>query len=565
METIVDFFRGHPLIPLFLTVGLGFWLGRQRFKGFSMGGVAATLIVGVIIGQMKIVIPDMVKTIFFLFFLFSIGYSVGPQFFRSFRGAGTKMVLFSIVEALICAATVWIAARVMGYNNGVATGLYAGSQTASACLGMVGDTVREMPLDQDKREYLLMIIPACYAVTYVFGTLGSAWFLSVIGPKMLGGLTKVREDCARQEEALDGGTDAVSPGDIRAGRPVVFRAFLTESDLFSSPLSVSDLEQRLAADGNRIMIERVRHESQTCDITPQTTICKGDTIVIAGRKEAVVGCGTEIGKEVVDPELLNFSARKTPVTVSNHGAAGMTLGELRGMKFMNGILIASVKRNGMSLPVRNRTILDPGDVITIVGFPRGVALAASKIGYADPESNITDMVFVGLGIAMGCLIGSLAINFKGLPLSLGVSVGTLIAGLCLGWLRNRRPTFGHIPSSASWLMSNLGVNMFIGIIGLTAGAHFLHGLREAGWWIFLVGAICTLLTLIIGILLGKKVFRFTSPEILGCVAGSRCAVAAIGAVLDKLESDVPNLAYTISYAVANVALVFSSLLVLFLV
>ena len=107
--------------------------------------------------------------------------------------------------------------------------------------------------------------------------------------------------------------------------------------------------------------------------------------------------------------------------------------------------------------------------------------------------------------------------------------------------------------------------MFIAIIGLTAGASFLHGLREAGVMIFVVGFICTLLTLTIGIILGRKVFKFSTPETLGCVAGARCAVAAIGAVQDTLESDVPNLGYTVTYAVANIALVFSSLLVLFIV
>lgn len=231
---------------------------------------------------------------------------------------------------------------------------------------------------------------------------------------------------------------------------------------------------------------------------------------------------------------------------------------------MDGILIASIKRNGHSIPVRNMTLLDPGDVITLVGFPRDVAVSAAHIGYADPQASTSDMVFIGLGIAAGCLLGSFAMQIKGLTLSLGVSVGTLIAGLVLGWYRNRRPSFGRIPPAANWLMSNLGINMFIGVIGISAGAHFMRGIHEAGWWIFLVGAVCTLLTLAVSLLLARKVFRFPTPVALGCVAGGRCAVAAIGAIVDRLQSDVPNLGYTVTYAVANVSLVFSSLLVLLL-
>ena len=129
---MISFLQSHPLLPLFLTLGIGFWLGKLKFGSFSLGSVAATLIVGVIIGQADIAIPDMVKTVFFLFFLFSVGYGVGPQFFRAFRGNGVKIVAFAAVAALVSAGVVVIAASLLGYSKGVACGLFAGSQNASA-------------------------------------------------------------------------------------------------------------------------------------------------------------------------------------------------------------------------------------------------------------------------------------------------------------------------------------------------------------------------------------------------------------------------------------------------
>lgn len=563
---IVDFLQQHPLIALFLTVGVGFWLGNRRIKGFSIGPVAATLVVGVIVGQAKVVIPDMVKTIFFLFFLFALGYSVGPQFFRSFRSGGVRQLVFAVVEALVCAGVVIGASMLMGYNTAVSTGLYVGSQTASAALGMLGDTVRELPVDAAQRDYMLMIIPACYAVTYVFGTVGSAWYLSVIGPKFMGGLEAVRAEAASIEQAMDGsGTTRLSPGQIKAGREVLFRAFTVDATCCPQPTTVIQLEKRLAAGGNRVVIERIKSGDEVITATNNSTIKAGDIVVVAGRAKAVVNAAPAIGTETADSGLLNFGVERLPVTVSHGGMAGKTLGQLRNMAFMDGIVIASVSRNGHPLPVRSLTELAPGDVVTLVGFERDVVEAAARIGYADAQTNITDMVFVGLGIALGCLIGSFAIRVKGIPMALGVSVGTLIAGLVLGWYRNRRPTFGRIPGPVLWIFNNLGINMFIAVIGISAGAHFLAGLREAGALIFLVGAICTLLTLTIGIFLCRKVFKFTRPETLGCVAGSRCAVAAMGAVVDRLQSNVPNLGYTVTYAVANVSLIFASLLVLFLI
>lgn len=150
-------------------------------------------------------------------------------------------------------------------------------------------------------------------------------------------------------------------------------------------------------------------------------------------------------------------------------------------------------------------------------------------------------------------------------MALGMSVGALLSGLVLGWLRSRRPSFGHIPSSALWIFNNLGVNMFIAVLGLTAGGALASGLHEAGISIVGIGLLLTFLSIVVNVFLAHRIFRFSTPDVLGCVAGARCSVASIGAICDTLGSDVPNLSFTITYAVANITLVFSSLIVLFLV
>lgn len=563
METIFSFLRSHPLIPVFLTLGLGFWLGKFRIKGFSLGSIAATLIVGVVIGQLDIEIPDIVKNVFFLFFLFATGYSVGPQFIRAMSGPGLRQAAFAVVEALVCAGVIIGAALIMGYDNGVATGLYAGAQTASACLGMIGDTVRELAIDEERRKYLLMIIPACYAVTYMFGTVGTVWFLTSIAPKMLGGMKKVKEEVARIEGEMDN-SGHLAPGQIQAGRTVAFRGYEATSDLFDTPKSIAEIEDHFCKLGIIVFVERVRSGGTIYEPSGDLKIGKGDHLVMGGRREQILEIGTKIGPEVTDPALMNFGAEKTPVTVSSKGAAGLTFGELRAKDYMQRVMVASIKRNGLSLPIKSATELYPGDILTLVGWPGDVAAAASSIGYADRQTDSADMVFIGLGLAAGCIIGSLAIVIKEIPMSLGSSVGALVMGIILGWWRTKRPTFGRIPTAALWIFQNLGVNMFIAIIGLTAGASFIFGLQKAGWLIFLVGAICTLLGLAINVLIARKVFRFSIPETLGCVAGGRCSVASIGAITETLQSDVPNLGFTITYAVANISLVFASLLVLFL-
>lgn len=142
----VDLFREYPSLAIFLTLFLGFWIGKFKYKSFSLGTVTSVLLVGVLVGQMKIDISGPLKSVFFLLFLFAIGYSVGPQFFRGLRKDGMPQVLFAVVMCLMCLGVTWAAAVIMGYNMGEAAGLLSGAQTISAVIGVGGDTIQQQPL-----------------------------------------------------------------------------------------------------------------------------------------------------------------------------------------------------------------------------------------------------------------------------------------------------------------------------------------------------------------------------------------------------------------------------------
>ncbi len=563
---MIYFLQSHPLIPLFLTLGLGFLIGKVKLGSFSLGSIAATLIVGVVVGQfLDVPIPDVAKNIFFLLFLFSVGYGVGPQFFRAFKGNGVKIVIFAAVAALVSAGVVIAAAKILSYSKGVAAGLYAGSQNSSACLGLLSDTVKGLPIPDSDREHILKLIPACYAATYVLGTVFTAWFLSSIAPKMIGGMKKVQADVADIEQKLEGGNTPLGPGMIPARRPVVYRAYEATDPFYDTPRSPQEIRDRYKAMNVRVVFVRARINGVVTDPSPEVRISHGDHIVLGGRSEEMTALPTPPGPEVADHELLNFGAERTPVTVATKEIDQMTLGQLFSQEYMDRVAIASLKRNGLSIPIKNNTVLYGGDIMTLIGWPCDVAAAANHIGYADRDTNTTDMVFLGLGIALGCIVGAISIKINGIPMALGMSVGALFSGLFLGWLRSRRPSFGHIPSSALWILNNLGANMFIAILGLSAGSALVSGLHEAGVAIVAIGLLLTFLSLVINIFIAYKFFRFSTPEVLGCVAGARCSVASIGAIQNTLGSDVPNLSFTITYAVANITLVFSSLLVLFLI
>lgn len=555
MHWFVEALRDNPSLAIFLTLGLGFLIGQLKYKSFSLGNVTSVLLVGVVIGQLNIPIPGPIKDAFFLLFLFAIGYSVGPQFFHALRGDGIKQVIFACVVCVLCLLSTWGCAVLMGYNVGEAVGLLAGAQTMSAIIGVGTDTISSLGISPETKKAWIDIIPVCYAVTYVFGTIGSAYLLANLGPVMLGGIKKVRAETAELEKQMNQGAASSDPNYINALRPVAFRAYKVEADFFDTPKSISEIESYLAEQGRRLFVERVRQNGKIVEISPDVKISKGDEIVLSGRRQYIIGDEQWIGSEINDAELLDFPAEQLQITVSKKGAAGKTVDQVRCMKEMYGISIKSITRGGASLPVLAQLKLQPGDIITIVGLQSEVNTAAPLLGYADKKSDKSDLILVGLGIFIGGIIGLLTLHLGKVPVSLSTSGGALLSGLFFGWLRSRRPTFGRIPSASVWLLNNLGLNMFIAVVGLNAGPSFVSGLKEVGFMLFIMGVVSTSLPLILGVIIGHKIFKFPAAINLGCCAGSRTTTASLGAIQDALGSTIPAMGYTVTYAIGNTLLI----------
>ncbi len=560
LDWIELIFQQNPVIPIFLTLGLGYYLGNLRIKGFTLGPVTATLIVGVLIGQMDIPTSETLKSVAFMLFLFAIGYSVGPQFFRSLKGDGMKQIVFSVVEMVVCVATCVVVAHIMGFNKGMAVGLFAGSQTVSAVIGVGADTIRGLNLPAEETKALIDIIPACYAVTYVFGTVGAAWIIANFGPVILGGRRKVLEQTWQMDEELDNGEFVPEPGMVTANRPISFRAYRVQGSYFHRPRTVSEIENYIAQRGSRHFIERVRVKGEVVDPLPGMRIWPGDVLVLGGHRESIIADTDWIGPEVTDHELLNFSTENLKVTVSKGGADGMTIRELREQPYMRGVMVRKVMRDDFSLPVKGRTRLERGDVVTLVGLPQDVSNAVPEIGYSDREDGRTDMPFLFLGIAVGCFIGAIGVVVDGVPLSLSTAGGAILMGLVMGWWRSRRPSVGHMPRPVIWFLNEFGLNLFIAVVGLASGATFLESLRTVGAPMFIAGLVCTTVPIVIMLLVGRYVFHFHPAENMGCVAGGRNAVAALGAIEDSVQSTLPMMGYTVTYAVSSIILIFSGMI-----
>jgi putative transport protein len=551
MSWLTATLRSYPEIAVFLSLGIGYWVGGKSYKGFSLGAVTATLLAAIAIGQLGITISSNVKSVFFLMFLFAVGYGVGPQFVRGIAKDGLPQALFSVVQCVLCLAAPLAAAKIAGYDVGSAAGLFAGSQTISASMGLATDAMNRLGLPASETKALLDAMPTAYAVTYIFGTIGSAIILAMIGPKLLGiDLVAV---CKEYEATLGGATDLGGAGqawhryELRAyriseGRPIVGR-------------TVGQAEM-MAPSGTRLFIERIRRGSTVQDAKLEDVIQAGDVVAVAGRREYLVELLGPKGIEVEDPELLAVPAEGVDVFVTSKEVDGKTLHELASLPAARGVFLRRIKRGATEtqIPVLPSTKLYRGDTLTLVGRTQDITAAAKSIGVLDRPSNAADIAFASLAITLGALVGAVVIKVAGIPITLSTAGGALIAGIVFGWFRAIHPTFGRIPEPTIWFMNSVGLNVFIAVVGITAGPGFVKGLQQLGVSLFLWGIVATSVPLIIGMFVAKYIFRFHPAILLGICAGARTTTAALGMICDAAKSQVPGLGYTVTYAVGNTLL-----------
>ncbi|MCX7344219.1 MAG: aspartate-alanine antiporter, partial [Alphaproteobacteria bacterium] len=518
------------------------------------GNVTATLLAAVVIGQLGIEIPGPIKAAFFMLFLFAVGYGVGPQFFAGLGKDGLRQVVFSVIVLIFCLIVPYACARLAGLDIGYAAGFYAGSQTTSAAIGVATDQINRLGLSAEQAKAYADAIPIAYAVTYIFGTIGSAIILAQIGPKMIG--VDLAKECADYEAQM-GGVSGQDAGVFSAYRHIEARAYkVAAGNLTSKP--VRDLFP-----GLRIFVERVRRGDQIFEADSTTVLQVGDVVVVSGPRALLVDNVESAMPEVDDRGLLDIPVEQVDVFVRNKSYTGKTLLELADEPVTRGIYLRKIMRNLVEIPILPGTEVLRGDVLTVQGSRTHVEALVKAIGHADRPAEATDLKVVAAGIVVGGLVGALSVTISGIPIGLSTSGGALLAGLLLGYFRAVHPTFGSIPGPALWLLNTLGLNVFIAVVGINAAPGFVAGLQQVGISLFLWGAIATSVPMILAVLLGHFVFKFHPAILFGVCAGVRTTTAALGMIQEKARSKVPALGYGMPYAIGQMVLtIFGMIIVL---
>jgi len=550
MTWLQGILQAHPEIAFFLVLGLGYLFGKLALGSFKLGAVTGTLLAGVLVGQLGVGLPNEVKQCFFLLFLFAIGFRTGPQFFRGLKSDGLAHAALAAVVATTGLVVAWLVAVLFGYDAGTAAGLVAGALTESATIGTAMDAIARLDLSEAERTALSNNIPVAFAVTYLVGVTVAAWVLSQLAPKLM--RVDLAEECRKLEQQMQGG----AAEQLSARREHEMRAYAVDPGSRFVGHSIADLES--IAPGARVFVEQVRSRGEIVAARDVKVLREGDVVVVAGRRTTLVEVLEATGsglREVDDRELLDVPSDVVDVVVTNKEIDGRSLAELAVDPLSRGVFLRHITRGGTDLGMLPDTKVHRGDVLTIVGSAADTARVAETFGIADRATDVTDMMVVATGIVAGALIGLPALHIGGVEIGLSLPVGVLLGGLVCGWLRSVKPgMFGRVPGPTLWIFESIGLTGFVAVVGLNAGPDFVQGLKTSGLSLVAAGAITITASLLIGVMLGKWLFKMHPGVLLGVCAGGCTATPALAAVQEAARSSVPSMGYGVAYAVGNVLL-----------
>jgi putative transport protein len=551
MDRLAGFLHGFPALCLFLSILLGTLIGRVHVKGVGFGNVVGTLIAGMIIGIFaRPELPELLRWVFFYLFLFSVGYSVGPQFFGSLKKEAVPQIVLSLVIAVVGLGTVIAVAAIFDLDEGLAVGVLSGGMTQSAALGTGLSAIAELPIDDAARATLAAHAPLGDAITYGFGDLGLILFLTWLGPKLMRADLKV--DARALERKMAGGRPA---GPVFSGVHVGVRAYVVENPRLAGS-TVEALERRYV--DARLSVQRVQRAGELLKVDPALTLAHGDRLVLAAQRGAFLTAERDIGPELTDPALLAIPVSSVAAVVTNREVVGKTLGELGQDVHARGVYLASLKRGSELMPREAWTTVERGDILQLTGSPDDVHRVSRRIGFVERDLSKTDLTILAAGVVAGMLLGMLKITVGGVGLGLGTAGSILVVGLMIGWGRSRYPAFGAIPEPAQRLLMDIGLIVFIAVVGLHAGPHAVEAYRESGGAFFasilVAGMIVTIAPLTAGALVARYLLKMGPLMTMGSLAGAQTCTPGLSALREASGSNVVALAYTVPYAVNNILL-----------
>jgi putative transport protein len=558
LHTLMAVAGRQPFILLFLTVAAGYGLGRLQVKGIGLGATASTLLIALAVSLLaaqvgvQFKVPEFASVLFFNLYMFAVGMKVGPQFISGLRANAARFIAIAVLIPLLSVGLMFGVRALFHLQPGFTAGIFAGSNTATPGLGAAqaayAGGAAHVPAGTTAAAAQANLSTA-FAFTYC---LSMVLFIVLI--KLSPALMRrdVKRAARELEASIHGAGTAPLPG---AGAeflgdtlPVAVRTYRVEQSR-----AIGHSLRELRAAYPLVSVERLLRAGQSLEARDEVVIQSGDTLALHGRIERLLDAAPRIGPEVDAPEIRELGAETVEVVVHRPESSGHTLLEL-ARDAGHGLFLNAMFRGGEQIPFGPDTVVDKGDVLRVTGARWRIQLLEQRVGKVVRPSLATDIVTLALGLAAGGFIGAITIPLGRVHLTVSSAVGLLLVGTVLSTLRTRNPAFGGpFPEPARRLLEDLGLNVFIAVLGLNAGAGVLQAIAAGALTPILVGCLLVgFVPAIVAVVLGHRVLRLNDALLLGAVAGGRCNSGGMRAAQEATSSNVPAISYPVTFAISNV-------------
>lgn len=528
MTFLHNLFVSSPPLLLFSIIGLGYFLGHIRIRGFQLN-VAAVLFVGLGFGiwdAKAFALPEPIYVIGLILFVYSVGLQSGPVFFRIFRERGFKVYLLALSALFSSFILTLLLGRLLDIPSEMLAGIYSGALTNTPSLAASTDSVRELAANAswtaDVVARKLTAPTLGYSISYPFGSIAV-----ILSMQLLAWLLGVSFKDERERYQ---------------------RQFLEKQDLLVTQFKVCNpalfgktVEEAKLAALTGLVFSRLKQGDGISVVTPESLLGEGDILVGVGTRESVEKALLVVGP-VEENDQVSFAPdlENRDIVVTNRGIVGIHVWELNSDQGF-GAVISRVRRGPTNLPIDRSTTLEFGDQIRVVTYPERMDRTCALFGDPVKDLSETDFLSVSLGLILGILLGMVPFPLpNGSVLRLGFAGGPLIVALILGNLGRSGPIIWTMPLNANLTLRQLGLHLFLAGIGIKAGGGLWEVLQAEGLRLLLVGGVLTLFTALFTLLVGHLLLRIEMIAVFGITAGIFTQPASLVFAGELSESDAPN-------------------------
>lgn len=538
----------YTILILSVIIAAGHALGSLKLGSFHLG-VAGVLFSGLVLGHFKIhlnpLILEFAREFGLILFVYTIGIQVGPGFFASFKKDGLKLNGLALAAVLIGTLSAVILSKVVHIPISVMLGILSGATTNTPSLAAGQQALQELPgITAD----LLKMPSLGYAVCYPFGIVGTILAMVLVRIFLKINPKQEAEDYARQHAKS---RKALETRDI----------LVKNSNFHGMTLDQIPLPEKSA------VISRVMHQGQVQITSPDTVLETGDIVRAVGTPEKLEELRLILGSWAqVDWEAENENIISKWIVVTRKDILGKTIDGLE--PFIYGVAVTRISRGDIEFSAASEIVLNFADRLMVVGDEKGIQKFSSIIGNSAKELNAPELVPVFLGIAAGVILGSFPIMIPGMPapLKLGLAGGPLIVAMLLSRVGRIGRVVWYLPTSANFMMREIGISLFLASVGLKSGDRFVETLVNGNGWIWILsGAFVTLVPLVTVGLWARVKMKLNYLSISGLLAGSHTDPPALAFANQMAPSSAQVISYAAIYPLVMILRVLmAQILVLFL-